>query len=287
MSGLFITGKEYSRTDVYELLNIPTERRRGQWETGYASYEGAYYIFANVGTAGRTGHSHENRWLEDGSLLWHGKANSHKEQPGFNKLLTGGKTHIFTRPDNRERFTYQGIGIMVKAEGSKPVEVVWRFDDAIAHETDEDERRLQKEINTSAVPIPQGAQHTGETKPAPDPMEINGRKYYRHSIDVAENALSYADFKCEINPDHATFIRRKTGQPYTEAHHLIPMSKQPAFNVSLDVEENVVSLCSNCHNRIHYGKDADELIKYLFEKRQKELEKVGIEITIQDLLGMY
>lgn len=287
MTDLFIAGKEYSRTDVYELLNIPTERRRGQWETGYASYEGEYYIFANVGTAGRTGHSHENRWLEDGTLLWHGKANSHKEQPGFIKLLTGGKTHIFTRPDNRERFTYQGIGIMIKAEGSRPVEVVWRFDDALVQETDEDEKRLLQKINASNKPIPKGAQHKGEKKPAPNPAEINGKKYYRHNIDVSENALSYAEFKCEIDQNHDTFIRRKTDQPYTEAHHLVPMAKQASFNASLDVEENVVSLCSNCHNRIHYGKDADQLIKYLFEKRKEELKKVGINITIQDLLSMY
>ena len=158
---------------------------------------------------------------------------------------------------------------------------------SIVQETDEDEKRLQKIINSAEHPIPIGAIHKGEKKPAPAPTESNGKKYYRHIADVSEHALSYANFKCEINADHPTFIRRKTNQPYTEAHHLIPMANQGDFDASLDVEENVVSLCSNCHNQIHYGKDAAKLITDLYEKRKAELKTVGINITLQELLNLY
>lgn len=65
------------------------------------------------------------------------------------------------------------------------------------------------------------------------------------------------------------------------------MAFSDEFEVSLDVEENIVSLCSNCHNQIHYGKDADKLIAKLYEERKDILKKVGIVISLDRLLAMY
>ena len=62
---------------------------------------------------------------------------------------------------------------------------------------------------------------------------------------------------------------------------------QDRFQVSLDVEENIVSLCSNCHNQIHYGKGAEQLIANLYELRQSALKSVGISVTLEDLLSFY
>ena len=86
---------------------------------------------------------------------------------------------------------------------------------------------------------------------------------------------------------HPTFIRKKSDKKYTEPHHLIPMAFSDEFDVSLDVEENIVSLCSNCHNQIHYGKDADVLLRKLYEERKDALASVGIKITLERLLEMY
>lgn len=82
-------------------------------------------------------------------------------------------------------------------------------------------------------------------------------------------------------------MRKKSNLPYTEAHHLVPLSKYEYFKYSLDVEENVVSLCSNCHNQIHYGKDADTLLFKLFKDRENKLKSVGIDITFEELKKMY
>lgn len=104
---------------------------------------------------------------------------------------------------------------------------------------------------------------------------------------TALNALAHAHFVCEIDGDHPTFIRKHSERTYTEPHHLIPLSYQDQFNVSLDVEENIVSLCSNCHNEIHYGRNADKLIRRLYEVRRDALTMVGIDLAIGDLLFMY
>lgn len=72
-----------------------------------------------------------------------------------------------------------------------------------------------------------------------------------------------------------------------ETHHLIPLEYWRFFDNSLDVEANIVCLCSNCHNEIHYGKYATKLIEPLFRKRKDELLKAGIDIEIYDLISMY
>jgi len=57
--------------------------------------------------------------------------------------------------------------------------------------------------------------------------------------------------------------------------------------VNLDRPENIVSLCSSCHNEIHYGKNADQLITYLYHQRKDLLKSKGIDITLEQLLMMY
>lgn len=104
---------------------------------------------------------------------------------------------------------------------------------------------------------------------------------------VAINALKHAGFKCEINKTHPTFLRRNQDVAYTEPHHLIPFEFYDEFDWSVDKEENIVSLCSNCHNQIHYGKDADLLIKKLYKQRVSYLKKIGLEISLKRLLEMY
>ena len=104
---------------------------------------------------------------------------------------------------------------------------------------------------------------------------------------VSANALKIANFKCEINTGHPTFIRKKQDVPYTEAHHLVPLAYSELFQYSLDIEENVVSLCSNCHNEIHYGKNAAILIKKLFDDRKELLKQAGICLSERELLSMY
>lgn len=92
---------------------------------------------------------------------------------------------------------------------------------------------------------------------------------------------------CEIDNKHSTFVRKNTNVPYMEAHHLVPLAYSELFTYSLDVEENIISLCSTCHNQIHYGKDAELLIRKLYARRKKLLRKAGIVLSEQELLEMY
>lgn len=124
-------------------------------------------------------------------------------------------------------------------------------------------------------------------KPKQQPKEINGIFVYKRDRTTAFHALQLADFKCEISKDHKSFIRKSTNQNYTEPHHLIPMAYSDKFKVSLDVEANIVSLCSTCHNHIHYGVGAKDLLTALYYQRINRLRAVGLDISLEELLQMY
>lgn len=112
-------------------------------------------------------------------------------------------------------------------------------------------------------------------------------KIVKRDFAVVRNALSKANFLCELDSKHLTFQRKIDDKNYTEAHHLIPMSYYDVFDYSIDIEENVVSLCCNCHREIHFGKRKKNLIETLYNARKKDLEKAGIKIELNELLKIY
>ena len=111
------------------------------------------------------------------------------------------------------------------------------------------------------------------------------RRYERDNA-VSKRAIYGAKFKCELDRTHESFIA-KSGHPYLEAHHLIPISAQDDFSVSLDVEANIVALCPNCHRKLHCGKDIDFELKRLYDDRITNLKKCGISITFDELIKYY
>ena len=111
---------------------------------------------------------------------------------------------------------------------------------------------------------------------------------YPRSKKVAFNALKKAEFLCEIDSTHNVFVRKSSKTTYTEPHHLIPLSAQSDFpDANLDREQNVVSLCSHCHNLLHYGKDYEQILLMLFNQRKELLNKIGISITYEQLKSYY
>ena len=152
---------------------------------------------------------------------------------------------------------------------------------------EEDEDLISDLRHSSMTEVNESFDYLGGKKKKPEPVFTNGHKAYPRDRQTAINALALAHFKCEVEENHPTFIRKKSDRPYTEPHHLVPMSFSDYFDVSLDREENIVSLCSNCHNEIHYGRDARVLIEKLYSNRKELLESIGVTITLDELLEMY
>lgn len=120
---MFTTGKSYSKNDIYEILKVPIERRKGAWDTGYREYEGEIFIFSNVGIPGRTGHDYNNYW--DGDLfVWEAKTKSNINQPLIKKMLnplSDQRIYLFTRTDDRLPFTFEGNVVVKEYFDSVPI----------------------------------------------------------------------------------------------------------------------------------------------------------------------
>ncbi|WP_409269156.1 MrcB family domain-containing protein [Massilia sp. BHUDP2] len=122
------------------------------------------------------------------------------------------------------------------------------------------------------------------------PLTVNplSNKYVRSPV-VAAAAIQAAQFSCEIDATHWTFLSRARKQRYVEAHHLIPISQQSRFQASLDVVANIVSLCATCHRLLHYGADNERksILMELFKQRRVRLQEHDLQIASNDFLRFY
>ena len=123
--------------------------------------------------------------------------------------------------------------------------------------------------------------------PPESPIVIEQTVYRRSNI-LRLQAFVFADFKCEMDTNHESFIAESTGLPYMEAHHAIPMKMQGSFECNLDVYANIVCLCPICHRRIHYGLKTDRknMIYQLYDKRAERLANSGLKLQRTELLEL-
>lgn len=117
----------------------------------------------------------------------------------------------------------------------------------------------------------------------------NGKSRWVRNPSISREALENANFKCELDDTHITFIAQATGNNFVEAHHLIAMKYQGEFENSLDVPGNIISLCPNCHSFLHYASQEDikEAIALLYSKRKSQLKNFDIHIPESTLMGYY
>lgn len=120
------------------------------------------------------------------------------------------------------------------------------------------------------------------------PVKVVSVNKYHRDKKVAIKALKRANYQCEVDSSHRLFKRKNSEYDYTEPHHLIPLSAAKDFpNINLDREENIVSLCSHCHNLLHYGEENEEVLELLYNSRKKLLNKIGINIEFEEFIKYY
>jgi len=110
---------------------------------------------------------------------------------------------------------------------------------------------------------------------------------YGRDRKIALEALNKAGFTCELFPEYPTFISRSSGNPFMEAHHLIPMKLQNDFEQPLDVVDNICCLNPLSHRLVHYGKYEifEERLASIVRLRSDFIKSVGwIE---DDVLALY
>lgn len=147
-----------------------------------------------------------------------------------------------------------------------------------------DEEVFQEEIQSSLIPnLPEGKVELPSKK-----LSKSGSSWSRNT-SISHFALRNANYMCENSQTHKTFKSKKSGYQFVEAHHLIPMEYQGEFDCSIDVPENIISLCPNCHRAFHNSEDflKKELLSKFLNYRKESLKDRGILIELPKLLDYY
>lgn len=123
----------------------------------------------------------------------------------------------------------------------------------------------------------------------PEKVQVFGITRWKRNPQYSAYAIRRASYLCEYDENHTTFIARRHGHNFVEAHHLVPMEFQDRFEQPLDVPENILSLCPNCHRAIHHSREdtKKEMISKFLVKRKTELEEAGLLMSADDLLKLY
>lgn len=150
----------------------------------------------------------------------------------------------------------------------------------------EDDRKIFSEIDETDLLGTDSTYSPIAVEKEPLKTQKGGKKVYPRKKSVSVNALKRAGNTCECNNKHKSFLRKNSTIKYMEPHHLIPLQFHEDFEWSLDVEANVVSLCSECHNQIHYG-NGKAIIEKLWKLRKDELKDAKIPIEKEDLFRYY
>ena len=125
----FKRGDLYSRAEVAELVGYPAEKRDGGvWMTGATEFAGSFYVFANLGVPGRTGHDYQNHWLGT-DLAVSTRGNARRGQPQLERMLSGDHpVYIFWRASKHPCFTYAGEGRPSDVSDTEPPVITWSLD---------------------------------------------------------------------------------------------------------------------------------------------------------------
>lgn len=117
----------------------------------------------------------------------------------------------------------------------------------------------------------------------------NIKNLYARNLNESQQAKINANWTCEYDPNHKTFISGINRKPYVEAHHLIPMLAQIDFENTIDFADNIVALCPTCHRNIHYGtiNEKEKMLKFFFKNRKLKYPNYGIAINLINLKGYY
>lgn len=125
-----------------------------------------------------------------------------------------------------------------------------------------------------------------------DPTSEDGRTQLDIiSASLKRIAKERANHKCECDVLESCkyFTSKDTSKNYLEIHHLIPREFANDFDFSIEVLSNYVTLCPNCHRKIHLAVDRerDYLIRSLLNNRKELLLKEQLEIDEKTMFKYY
>lgn len=232
---LFTVNDSYTRKQIRALLGL-SENIGGAWSTGYVYHNNEWFVFANIGVPGTTGHDYGNFWL-DGKLHWFAKNHTRIDQPQIQQLTSGtSNVYIFTREATSDPFIFRGTGHVVQIENTTPVKVIWSLesnsntviygDEAVIDQSFVEGNKIQLTVNI-----------------------------YERDRDARNACLDYYGLSCIICKFNFEKKYGEIGKGFIHVHHLKPLS-EIGVDYKVDPIKDLRPVCPNCHSMIHLNKKA-------------------------------
>ncbi|WP_031542688.1 HNH endonuclease [Mesoplasma photuris] len=128
----------------------------------------------------------------------------------------------------------------------------------------------------------------------PNSCFINGGQVYdiekkiKPSRDprLAIESYEKSNYLCQLDSRHDSFIKND-GTKYLESHHVIWMKFEGIFNFKVDVIENLLALCAECHRKVHHANKEERVIKIeeMYELKKNYL--ITNNISLEELINIY
>jgi predicted restriction endonuclease len=130
--------------------------------------------------------------------------------------------------------------------------------------------------------------------PAPDNIATLERKFIHASPEVKQRLSRYIErgrvgsqvkralgFKCQIcealGRQPLGFLKTN-GEPYVEAHHVMPVSERQVGSLAVS---NIMVVCANHHRQMHYGginvEIGESTFDFTIEERMLNIRRCGLE----------
>jgi len=237
----FLVDNEYTKKDIYKIIELPPDKRGGIWDTGYNQYKNDFFIFCNIGTSGRTGHDYDNKF--EGNLFhWYAKNNTTILQPQIKSLLNpSGYIYIFYRYDNSKPFTFAGTGIPYSHKNISPVQITWKITNGF-----DEEHHTKEEFDSFTSVIKEGSKRQ------------NIVNIYERNPEARKKCVEIYGYKCSVCGFDFEKVYDELGKCFVHVHHIKPLS-EINHDHYVNPENDLRPVCPNCHAMLHRKTPALEI----------------------------
>lgn len=124
-------------------------------------------------------------------------------------------------------------------------------------------------------------------------IDSTGRKRFKTQRKIRDSVLEKAHYVCDCDDTKHFYFEAMDLHNYVEGHHVVPMNRQEEYyfdgSINLDVPNNIVALCPNCHCQIHLGSRQARLkiLSELFVRNKAKLLTLNPKLTLSILASYY
>lgn len=123
--------------------------------------------------------------------------------------------------------------------------------------------------------------------------DTKGRKRFKTQKRIRDFVLKKADYMCDCNDSKHFYFESVEFHNYVEGHHIVPMNRQEEYligdKINLDIPNNIVPLCPNCHSQIHLGSRQAriKIISELYVRNKVKLQSFVPDLSLAVLASYY